>query len=173
MHDDNGVQLTLLSWCTFVVTPLRLMMTSPNGNIFRVTGPLCGEFTGPGEFPTQRPVTRSFDVFFDLRLNKPLSKQPWGWWFETISRSLWRHRNAYDISSKQSIKLLVITHRRWWCSLVNQYVFRFWTKSFPYFSLYCTRVIIWLHDIPYFINAESVIYLQVIEAQWRICASVN
>ena len=45
------------------------MMTLSNGNIFRVTGPLCGEFTGPGEFPTQRPVTRSFDVFFDLRLN--------------------------------------------------------------------------------------------------------
>ena len=40
------------------------MMTSSNGNIFRVTGPLCGEFTGPGKFPTQRPVTRSFDVFF-------------------------------------------------------------------------------------------------------------
>ena len=49
---------------------------SSNGNIFRVIGPLCGEFTGPGEFPTQRPVTRSFDVFFDLRLNKRLSKQP-------------------------------------------------------------------------------------------------
>ena len=28
----------------------------------------------PGEFPAQRPVTRSFDVFFDLRLNQPLSK---------------------------------------------------------------------------------------------------
>ena len=53
-----------------------LIMTSSNGNIFRVTGPLCGEFTGPGEFPTQRPVTRSFDVFFDLRLKKRLSKQP-------------------------------------------------------------------------------------------------
>ena len=52
------------------------MMTSSNGNIFRATGPLCGEFTGPGEFPTQRPVTPSFDVFFDLRLNKRLSKQP-------------------------------------------------------------------------------------------------
>ena len=51
------------------------MMTSSNGNIFRVTGPLCGEFTGPGEFPEQRPVTRSFDVFFDLCLNKRLSKQ--------------------------------------------------------------------------------------------------
>ena len=27
-----------------------------------------------GEFPVQRPVTRSFDVFFDLRPNKRLSK---------------------------------------------------------------------------------------------------
>ena len=46
----------------------------------------------PGEFPAQRPVTRSFDVFFDLRLNKRLSKQSWGcWWFETLSRPLWRH----------------------------------------------------------------------------------
>ena len=69
------------------------MMTSSNGNIFRVTDPLCGEFTGPGEFPAQRPVTRSFDVFFHLRLNKRLSKQPRGWWFETPAWSLWRHRN--------------------------------------------------------------------------------
>ena len=73
---------------------LRTMMTSSNGNIFCVTGPLCGEFTGPGEFPAQRPVTRSLDVFFDLRLNNRLSQQPWGWWFETPAWSLWRHRNA-------------------------------------------------------------------------------
>ena len=46
-----------------------------------------------GEFPSQRPVARSFDVFFDLRLNKRLSKQSWGWWFETPSRQLWRHCN--------------------------------------------------------------------------------
>ena len=69
-------------------------MTSSNGSIFRVTGPFCGEFTGPGEFPAQRPVTRSFNVFFDLCLNKRLRKQPWGWWFETPSWSLWRHRNV-------------------------------------------------------------------------------
>ena len=68
-----------------------IMMTSSNRNIFRVTGHLCGEFTG--EFPAQRPVTRSFDVFFDLRLNRRLSKQSWCWWFETLSRPLWRHRN--------------------------------------------------------------------------------
>ena len=65
------------------------MMTSSNGNIFRVTGPLCGEFTGPGEFPTQRPVTRSFDVFFDLGLNKRLSKHEAG--------DLRRYRSHYDV----------------------------------------------------------------------------
>ena len=31
--------------------------------------------------------------FFNLRLNKRLSKQSWGWWFETLSRPLWRHSN--------------------------------------------------------------------------------
>ena len=54
----------------------------------------AGNSPVPGEFPAQRPVTRSFDVFFDLRLNKRLSKQSWGWWFETLSRPLWRHCNA-------------------------------------------------------------------------------
>ena len=44
--------------------------------------------------PHTKSVTRSFDVFFNLRLNKRLSKQPWGWWFETPSWSLWRQCNA-------------------------------------------------------------------------------
>ena len=43
---------------------------------------------------TERPVTRNFNVFFDLRLNKGLSKQSWGWWFETLSRPLWHHCNG-------------------------------------------------------------------------------
>ena len=44
------------------------MMTSSNRNIFRVTGPLGGEFTGDRWIPLTRPVTRGFGVFFDLRL---------------------------------------------------------------------------------------------------------
>ena len=57
-----------------------------------------------GEFPTQRPVTRSFDVFFDLRLNKRLSKLSWGWWFETPSNSFWRHCNVeWPVKSKISL----------------------------------------------------------------------
>ena len=54
----------------------------------------AGNSPVPGEFPTQRPVTRSFDVYFDLRPDNRLSKQSWGWWFETLSHSLWRHRNV-------------------------------------------------------------------------------
>ena len=82
------------------------MMTSSNGNIFRVTGHLCGDSPVPGEFPTQRPVTRSFDVFFDLRPNKQLSKQWWGWWFETLSWSLWRHCNEITDWWRTGDKLL-------------------------------------------------------------------
>ena len=44
---------------------------------------------------SQRPVTRRFDAFFDLRLNKRLSKQSWGWWFETPSGSLWRRSDVF------------------------------------------------------------------------------
>ena len=53
-----------------------------------------GIHRSPGEFPAQRPVTWSFDFFFDLRPNKRLSKQSWGWWFETASRPLWCHCNV-------------------------------------------------------------------------------
>ena len=53
----------------------------------------AGNSPVPGEFPAQRPVTRNFDVFFDLRRSKCLSEQSWGWWFETPSRPLWRQYN--------------------------------------------------------------------------------
>ena len=72
------------------------MMTSSNGNIFRVTGHLCGEFT-PADFPAQRAVTGSFDVFFDLHPYKRLIKQWWCWWFEASLCPLWRHRNEMFI----------------------------------------------------------------------------
>ena len=43
-----------------------------------------------GESPPPRPVTRSFDVFFDLRLNKRLSKR--------VAGDLRRHRAHYDLT---------------------------------------------------------------------------
>ena len=73
---------------------LASIMTSSNGNIFRVTGHLCGEFTGPRWIPRTKARDAELAVFFDLRLNKRLSKQSWGWWFERPSHPLWRHRNV-------------------------------------------------------------------------------
>ena len=56
---------------------------------------LCaGNSPVTGEYPSQRPVMRSFDIFFDLCLNKLLGKQLWDWWFETPPYSLGRHCNG-------------------------------------------------------------------------------
>ena len=63
----------------------------------------AGNSPVPGEFPAQRPVTRSFDVFFDLRLNRRLSRQSWGWWFGTLSSPLWGHCNVTFLFSKQVV----------------------------------------------------------------------
>ena len=82
----------------------HIMMTSPNGNTWwrhqmetfsALLAIWAGNSPVPGDFFTQRPVTRSFDVNFDLRPNKRLSKQLWGWWSETQSHPLWRHRNDF------------------------------------------------------------------------------
>ena len=95
-----------------------------------------------GEFPAQRPVTRSFDVFFDLRPNKRLSKHCWGWWFETPSWSLWRQCNVLSrypcllmtcqhkgqSTSSHVIDLLFLEY----CGLSTR---RFWfTQEIPYYS---------------------------------------
>ena len=69
--------LAVIAFC------LKHKMTSSNWNIFRVTVFLCGE--------QWREV---FVVSLIGVFNKRLSKQSWGWWFETPSCcSLWRYRN--------------------------------------------------------------------------------
>ena len=67
--------------------------------IFTTLLAICAENSPvTSEFPTQRPVTQSFDVFFDLSLNERLSKQSWGWWFQMPSCPLWHHDNASHVS---------------------------------------------------------------------------
>ena len=53
-----------------------------------------GIHRSPVNSPHKGQWRGAFDVFFDLRLNKRLSKQPWGWWFETPTHPLWRHCNG-------------------------------------------------------------------------------
>ena len=76
-------------WPTFLPPPLESCSGTANADGPRLV---------TGELPAQRPVTQSFDVFFDLCLNKWLSKQSCGWWFETPSRSLWGHCNVKQAS---------------------------------------------------------------------------
>ena len=71
--------------------------------------PICAGISPvPGEFPTQRSVTRNFDVFFDLRLNKRLSG----------AGDLRRYRAHYDVTLMKAIRNL-------------------WCKNSPHRSLYC------------------------------------
>ena len=74
----------------------------------------AGNSPVPGEFPAQRPVTRSFDVFCDLRLNKRLSKQWCGWWIEALSPPLWRHRNEHGVSNHRQHDYLFISLLTHW-----------------------------------------------------------
>ena len=149
------------------------MMTSSNGNIFRVTGPLCGEFTGPGEFPSQRPVTRSFDVFVDLRLNKRLSKQPWGWLFETPSWPLWRHCNVdWILSSHQVLSfwpwpsrwLSCCWHTAWCCPWLTISPVYLWIDSresgqFTVTQTFSRGPRIWVYSHLYYVDNRSIQHL--------------
>ena len=75
------------------------MMTSWMETFSALLAIFAGNSPVTGEFPSQRPVTQSFDVFFRLRLNKRLRKQSWGRWFERPSRSLWRHCNGVALQN--------------------------------------------------------------------------
>ena len=98
----------------------------------------AGNSPVPGEFPTQRPETRSFDVFFDLRPIKRLSKHWWCWWFETPSCPLWRHGNVHTrtlcwkFSSAPYLLFNKNSDRKrlpWLQSIYEHYVF--WKKYNP------------------------------------------
>ena len=82
---------------------------------FSVIGHLCGEFTGPRWIARTKTSDAELWCFLDLRLNKRLSKQTWGWWFETLSRPLWRHGNVqkhiilgYSKTPRQACAIMMV-----------------------------------------------------------------
>ena len=116
----------------------------PQMETFSALLALCaGNSPVTGEFPSQRPVTRSFDVFFDLCLNKGLSKQSWGWWFDTPTCPLWRHCND-DYSRSHAILRFMV-----WHSLIPilQDLTHNWgldnTNDFLQFIFFCKIVVSW------------------------------
>ena len=91
--DNSHVMVKLLgiSWGKWprhndVIKWKHFIMTSSNGNIFRVTGPLWGGFVCHRWISLTKASDAEFDVLFDLRLNKRLSKPSRRRWFDTASR---------------------------------------------------------------------------------------
>ena len=103
-----------ISWFSMIyrqpmVPPWRFsMMTSSNGNIFRVTGHLCGEFTGLRWIPRTKASDAELWCFLWCALIKRLSKHSRGWWFETLSHPLWRHRNAVIVSHNMFVWFVML-----------------------------------------------------------------
>ena len=81
------IEYNCAKWSTYYIHFQLLMMTSSNGNISRVTGPLCEN--SPANSPRKGQWRGA--LVFDLRLNKPLCKQTKRRWFET-------HRAHYDVT---------------------------------------------------------------------------
>ena len=150
-------------------------MTSSNGNIFRATGHLCGEFTGHRWIPRTKPVTRSFDVFFHLRLNKRLSKQSWARWFETPSCSFWRHCNELD--TKEHVKVIFhlnfkSVHSRiciWKCRMRKRRTFCHGLNMLTHYREHAVEKACWCKSM---INMMYNVHYPT-EADWRIYASAN
>ena len=116
-------------------------MTSSNGDISALLAICAGNLPVPDELPAQRPVTRSFDVFFDLRLHKRLSKQSWDWWFETPSRSLWCHRHVMPWL------FALLGHKQLWHRFDNRSIhgFSFSTGKAALKLTLCRQNISWNH----------------------------
>ena len=113
------------------------MMTSSNGNIYRVTGPLCGEFTGHRWIPLTKASDNMY-VFFDLCPNKRLSKQPRCQWVETPLRSLWRHCNG--CWKKRSFNTCFRGRRQTegnWLAPYIIFLYGIWTHRGPLFTNIC------------------------------------
>ena len=117
------------------------MMTSSNGNISALLALCAGNSPVTIEFPAQRPVTWSFDVFFHLCLNKRLSKQSRGWWFEMPWCSLWHHCNdvcwchqqpCYWPSSREITRPLHVKYFQLLLLKTKMYLNLFWNLvAFP------------------------------------------
>ena len=126
------------------------IMTSSNGNISALLALCAGNSLVNGEFPSQRPVMWSFDVFFDLHQDKWLSKQSRRQWFETPSCSLWRPCNTISgcletclfIYSGSSLSLRKKKSRKVWLyhfKNSKSYVLLVWNSSLTSVFVFCVK----------------------------------
>ena len=135
------------------------MMTSSNGTFSALLALCAGN--------AQRPVTRSFDVFFELRLIKRLSKHSPGWWFKTLSRPFWRHCNVLEIRGGVAKQLSSVEYNstfffKYWKYLIVSYYIQVWYRYLVQISehlspsLKCWH---WLGPLSWMVNYSRQILL--------------
>ena len=90
----SAIEKDMACWSCNIWTPLHSWWRHQIESFSALLALCAGNPPVTGEFPAQKPVTRCFDVDFNPPLNKRLSKQSWGCWFETLSRPLWRNSNV-------------------------------------------------------------------------------
>ena len=113
-----------------------------------------------GEFPAQRPVSRSYDVSFDLHLNKRFSTQSGGWWFETPSCSLWRHCNDFSRLGRTISKTYIFIAR---ANFIDFECGKYWLNT--------TFREVWIKTT---FNSMEKIQLKMSSAQYRpLCSGMN
>ena len=128
-----------------------IMITSSNRNIFRVTGHLCGEFPGPRWIPHTKASDAELWCFFDLRPNKRLSQQSWGWWLETPSSPLRRHCNGYH----------------WWPHIGCSHILT-WSARYGASNVSSTFVYFVAHAITCHVKTDTIITVTKQWARWRL-----
>ena len=156
------------------------MMTSSNGNtVFRVTGHLCGEFTGPRWIPHTKA---SDSELWCLLWSKRLSKQSWGWWFETLSCSLWRHRNespyskftrshTHQNTARHTMPLFrdpTLNNGYWFIFSDLMMIIRYWhgcwyPPNFKWALLHMTLMLICFNQVQWF----SILWLNFLTLVWK------
>ena len=160
-HFQNYIQ----AWYIYLKNAYEwlFMMTSSNGNIFRVTGPLCGEFTGHRWIP----LTKASDA----ELWRFLWSAPWinGWANNHKPGDLRRHRTHYDVivvyffrhcpqcnhAIHLSIFLRVVSHAQGYsCDwLFNPILAKFFTGNMKQiYNLYNFSTLTWHRWLTSFLN---------------------
>ena len=107
LHYNDVIMGAIASWITSLTIVYWTVYSDADQRIskLRATGLHAGNSPGTSEFPAQMASNaENASIWWghhvcniirhDMRLNKRLSKQSWGWWFKTLSRPLWRHCNV-------------------------------------------------------------------------------
>ena len=97
--------------------------------------------------------------FFDLCLNKRLSKQSWGWWFETLSCTLWRHRNDWYHMNYLSVCISFTPQLNYILYFPSMFCFTFSTHLLSFCAL-MTSLFLYISPQLYIFDCGSYIMCQ-------------